>query len=201
MRGSPFGSLLSRNDAGVDEGCGKRFQTKLQVLHRLQEGISYGDGVEYTTAEYLRTAGRRTQEWKAKYYPDHDLLSRHAEALGKQADSRQEGKSNDNLQQKLFIPENLERDFWEIVETHTRQVTVEYGNDVDTATYGSAFPISERGRSVRRPSLGLDSSSTSSEEEREPEFGTPECTCSVGFFSALMAFTLTFSFSKFSRLS
>ncbi|KAL7568920.1 hypothetical protein ACA910_000664 [Epithemia clementina (nom. ined.)] len=193
----------------VDEHCEKRFQTKLQVLHRLQEGISYGDGVEYTISEYLQTASRRTQEWKAKYYPDHDLLSRHAEALekkhaeeqeaeaaqikGEQTDdkepqlqtssssSSQAQQANSNLQKKLFAPANLERDFWDIVEAHTRQVTVEYGNDVDTATFGSGFPISERGRSVIRPPTPKngDGSSTplSMEEESsttsEPAFGTP----------------------------
>lgn len=190
----------------VDEKCEKRFQTKLQVLHRLQEGISYGDGMEYTIPEYLQTSSRRTREWKDKYYPDHDLLSRHAEALEKQADQAvAQSKATDggdgaekepvpppqhlnsNLHKKLFTPENLERDFWDIVEAHTRQVTVEYGNDVDTAIYGSAFPLSDRRRSVSQPitKSSTESASTPSSTgeageaatlagEPEPEFGTAE---------------------------
>jgi hypothetical protein len=113
-----------------------RFQTKHQLLHRLQEGIAFGDGVEYTAGEYQEVASRRTKEWKDRYYPDHDLLSRHADV------------GDETIRDKLFTPENLERDYWDIVETHTKQVSVEYGNDVDSSALGSGFPLSERGRAV-----------------------------------------------------
>lgn len=121
----------------VDRNTRKKFQTKRQLLHRLQEGISFDDGVDYTPKEYQRMASERTQEWKALNYPDHDLLSRHADVV-----------QEDAQRAKLFRPENLERDYWDIVETHTRPVTVDYGNDVDTEEFGSGFPLSQRGRSV-----------------------------------------------------
>lgn len=119
----------------VNIDSNKRFQTKHQLLHRLQEGLAFGDGIEYTVREYQDIASRRTKEWKDRYYPESDLLGRHSNVEAAVRDKR-------------FTPENLERDYWEIVETHTKQVSVEYGNDVDTAAFGSGFPLSERGRSV-----------------------------------------------------
>ena len=120
----------------MDANSQKRFQTKHQLLHRLQEGVAFGDGIEYTVQEYQEVSSRRTKEWKDRYYPESDLLGRHAVGDDKA------------VRDKLFTPENLERDYWDIVETHTKQVSVEYGNDVDTTVFGSGFPLSERGRSV-----------------------------------------------------
>jgi hypothetical protein len=67
-----------------------------------------------------------------------------------------------------YSSENLERDYWNIVETHSREVVVEYGNDVDTAEFGSGFPLSERGRSIN---------GTANPEKvnlPEPKFGTED---------------------------
>lgn len=36
--------------------------------------------------------------------------------------------------------EDLERDYWRIIETCTEDVVVDYGNDVDTLMFGSGFP-------------------------------------------------------------
>lgn len=119
----------------MDANSNKRFQTKHQLLHRLQEGLSFGDGIEYTVREYQEVASRRTKDWKDRHYPESDLLGRHAANVVE-------------AKEKRFTPENLERDYWDIVEMHSKQVSVEYGNDVDTGTYGSGFPVSERGRSV-----------------------------------------------------
>ena len=119
----------------------KRFQTKEQLLHRLQEGISFGDGEEYTAGDYQQNASVRAKEWKMKNYPDHDFLVEHAGSLSNN------GKVEES-NRKLMTPENLERDYWNIVETHNQELSVDYGNDVDTTTFGSGFPLSERGRSV-----------------------------------------------------
>jgi hypothetical protein len=110
------------------------------LLHRLQEGISFGDGQDYNVADYQKVASERAIEWKTTNYPDHDLLSRHADVVD-QADSAATSS-------KCFTPENLERDYWDIVETHSKQVDVEYANDIDTQEFGSGFPQSERGRST-----------------------------------------------------
>ena len=99
----------------------KTFETKKQLLHRLQEGVSFGDGKQYTAAEYQRVASEKTKQWKATYYPDHDLLSRHSHVL------EHNDKQENNSDRKMFTPENLERDYWDIVETHSKEVAVEYG--------------------------------------------------------------------------
>lgn len=45
---------------------------------------------------------------------------------------------------------NVERTYWEVVEKGSAAVQVEYGNDLDTSTYGSGFPKPSTRR--RRPS-------------------------------------------------
>ena len=35
---------------------------------------------------------------------------------------------------------DLARDYWEVVEIHTKAAVVEYGNDLDTEKFGSGFP-------------------------------------------------------------
>jgi JmjC domain, hydroxylase/C5HC2 zinc finger len=119
----------------------QKFQTKEQLLHRLQEGISFGDGEECTAFEYQRNASIKAKEWKMLHYPDHDFLVQHAGSLSNNG-------NQDDMNRKLMTPQNLERDYWNIVETHTDEISVDYGNDIDTATYGSGFPLSERGRSI-----------------------------------------------------
>jgi len=118
------------------------------MLHRLQEGVAFGDGNDYNAADYLQTASQRATAWKNEHYPNHDLLHRHG------------------MSEKCFTPAAAEKDFWNVVETHTKQVSVEYGNDVDTQECGSGFPLSERGRAIY--------GTNTSDEKGEPEFGTKE---------------------------
>lgn len=121
----------------------KKFETKQQLLHRIQEGISFGNGEDYCAADYQRMASERAKEWKAKYYPEHDRLT----SLKRSSPSGDK-ELEESRDRKRFTPENLERDYWDVVDTHTRQVVIEYGNDVNTDEFGSGFPLSERGRSV-----------------------------------------------------
>ena len=109
------------------------------MLHRLQEGISFGDGDEYNPSEYQTYASSFTKDYVAKNYHGND-----------------------------FSPENVEQDYWDIVETRSREVAVEYGNDVDTNEFGSGFPLSERGRAVH--------GTTDPEKVKlpEPKFGTED---------------------------
>ena len=163
---------------GVDLDSPQRFQTKQQLLHRLQEGISFGDGVEYTPAEYLDMASKRALEWKTVHYPEHELVL-------------QDSASNEQLQRKLtedkemsapgtpslltvpsadnssFTVENLERDYWDIVEK-SKEVIVEYGNDVDSQEFGSGFPLSERGRAIN------GTKNPEKMSQPEPRFGEPD---------------------------
>jgi hypothetical protein len=133
----------------------KKFQTKHQLLHRLQEGISFGDGQDYSASEYQQVSSERSKEWKTTNYPDHDLLSRHS-------DLKADSAAADS---KCFTPENLERDYWDVVETHSKQVDVEYGNDIDTQEFGSGFAQSERGRSI------YSTKNLEKMNQPEPKFG------------------------------
>lgn len=128
----------------------KTFETKHQLLHRLQEGISFGDGMDYTPRDFQKVASERAKAWKAVNYPDHDVLTRRG--IG-------------NNTRRLYIAENLERDFWEIVETN-KEVAVEYGNDIDSHSLGSGFPLSERGRAI------YSKKNPDKENAEEPDFGT-----------------------------
>ena len=133
----------------------KRFSTKQQLLHRLQEGVSFGDGEEYNPAEYQRYASRFTKDYKAKNYPNHDLVE-------------EDESANSEGRARRFTAHNIEQDYWDIVETRSRDIAVEYGNDIDTNEFGSGFPLSERGRCVY--------GTTDPEKVKlpEPKFGTED---------------------------
>eukprot|EP00533_Pseudo-nitzschia_delicatissima_P008085 CAMPEP_0116086530 /NCGR_PEP_ID=MMETSP0327-20121206/4903_1 /TAXON_ID=44447 /ORGANISM="Pseudo-nitzschia delicatissima, Strain B596" /LENGTH=620 /DNA_ID=CAMNT_0003577585 /DNA_START=594 /DNA_END=2456 /DNA_ORIENTATION=- len=134
----------------------KKFSTKLQYLHRIQEGVSFGDGEEYTPGSYLRYASKFTEEYKTKEYPDHDLIVKQDAAKKKDSNSEDDDNASNSDASKdkvvnhrrRFIPENLEQDYWDYVENRSREFGVEYGNDVNTDEFGSGFPLSERGRAV-----------------------------------------------------
>jgi hypothetical protein len=134
------------------------------MLHRLQEGLSFGDGMDYNIADYQAVASLRTKSWKTAHYPEHDLLSRHAKTAAAATNTT---TTTTSVDRKLFVPENIERDYWDIVEM-SQEVAVEYGNDVDTHKFGSGFPLSERGRSV------YGTMNLAKMDLPDPEFGTEE---------------------------
>jgi histone demethylase JARID1 len=150
----------------------KKFSTKLQLLHRIQEGISFGDGDEYNPGSYQRYASNFTKHYKSREYPEHDLLTGTTNA-GRDAAEVAQGELKEQPSvvtddRRRFIPENLEQDYWDVVENRSREVNVEYGNDVDTTDFGSGFPLSERGRSVH----GVTNPRKANLPE--PKFGTPD---------------------------
>jgi len=147
----------------VDMDSQKKFQTKHQLLHRLQEGISFGDGEDYNARDYQNLASRQAKAYKDEHYPDHDFCVKHASSL-----NDENGDPSAETSKKLMTPDNLERDYWNIVETHARQHSVEYGNDVDTDRFGSGFPLSERGRAVNGTKVPEKT------KLPEPKFGTEE---------------------------
>ena len=125
----------------------KEFQTKEQLLHRIQEGISFGDGDEYNVRDYMEMAQTKAKGWIDKHYP--------------------ETLPNGQANEQKPTPDSLERNYWDIVENLGEKYTVDYGNDVDTDEFGSGFPLSERGRSLNgtvnaekvnlpEPELGTD---------------------------------------------
>ena len=155
-----FISHVFTNPSGVDMQSPKKFQTKQQQLHRLQEGISFDDGEEYTAADYHNQASKQVKEWKIKHYPNHDFMELHAGSLSNNGD--------DEFAKKMMSPENLERDYWDIVESHSGEHSVEYGNDVDTTIFGSGFPLSERGRAI------YGTKNPEKMNAPEPLFGEPD---------------------------
>lgn len=166
-----------------------KFQTKDQSIHRLQEGISFGDGADYTLKEYQKMASDWSKEWKKSYYsapdkpceipteskPDVPCSPENATSGNDSpaASTKQVivSKNEEDALQPKMTPENLERDYWDIVETQRLDIDIDYGNDVDTTEFGSGFPISDRGRSVNSANF---LAGQPDEELPEPEFGTEE---------------------------
>jgi hypothetical protein len=164
-----------------------KFQTKDQSIHRLQEGISFGDGADYTLKEYQKMASEWSKEWKRRYYsvqakpfetPVEPKLLAPSPPESVKSGSHSPSSVTENEDalledalRPLMTPENLERDYWDIVETQRLDIDVDYGNDVDTTEFGSGFPLSERGRSVNSTNF-LDG--RTDKEIPEPEFGTEE---------------------------
>jgi histone demethylase JARID1 len=174
-----------------------KFQTKDQSIHRLQEGISFGDGDDYTLKEYQKMASEWSKEWKRRYYSAPSSANPNTETFDVVGDSNSHiSLTSDKLESAecvvsyspmaeaapahpIMTPESLERDYWDIVETQRLDVDVDYGNDVDTTEFGSGFPISERGRSVNSATfLAHGQSSVGGDDDQEslpePEFGTEE---------------------------
>lgn len=116
----PFSIDMEKND--------QKFSTKEQLLHRIQEGISFGDGEEYCIKEYIEMAMHHTRSWIEEHVKDE--------------------KTGEPLQ--TVTPEFLERCYWDLVEISHEKYTVEYGNDVDSDAFGSGFPLSDRGRSLTK---------------------------------------------------
>jgi histone demethylase JARID1 len=130
----------------IDMESDKKFETKLQLLHHIQEGVSFGDGREYTAKEYIQMAIEKTKSWIAENVKDKD----------------------DDVPTKVS-PEYLEEGYWDIVELGKQNYEVEYGNDVDSSEFGSGFPKSDRGRDVGGI-IDVDDDGTLP----EPKFGTDE---------------------------
>lgn len=136
----------------VDMKSKKEFQTKEQLLHRIQEGISFGDGEEYSAAAYLKMAIQTSREWMEENMKDE----------------------NGNPSQKASL-DQLEKSYWDLVEISHEKFTVEYGNDVDSHEFGSGFPRSERGRGVEDAHSNEAKAADGLKKDLpEPKFGTKE---------------------------
>ena len=105
----------------------KKFETKKQIVNRLQEGNEFGNGKQYTPAEYQKMAAAATLKWKEEHYADRPMT-----------------------------PADLEKDYWDIVEgLYDKEFVAEYGNDIDCTSYWSGFELSRRGRAMNGNSSEL----------------------------------------------
>lgn len=143
----------------------QKFQTKEQLLYRLQEGVAFGDGEEYNPMEYQKMACELAQQFQENYYGSSD---NQAQGETYPTGTNYEGGSNNNSNNKRMTPQSLERDYWKLVESESEEFITEYGNDIDTQKYWSGFPLSERGRclggKVNEEKINLP----------EPKFGTED---------------------------
>ena len=115
----------------VDLASQRPFRTRVQNIHRLQQGTGF-DYKARSAVEYQRQAREFCDAWKAKHY-------------GADAANGRE--------RRAFSYASLEEDYWRIVETGAEEVTVEYGNDLDTKEFWSGFP---RSREPTTPQAGAD---------------------------------------------
>ena len=105
----------------VDLDSPMRFPTKKQQIDTLTQGQGFDDGKMYNIREYKAMAEAFYQSWCAQHHPAA-------------ADETATGTG------KRVTQEALAKDYWDIVETNSRAVAVEYGNDLDTVKFTSGFP-------------------------------------------------------------
>lgn len=110
----------------------KTFETKRQKVNTLQEGQGFDDGGQYTAATYKDMADAFYESWTRDNYTAQD--------------------------RKLPTEEELEKKYWDVVETSASQVTVDYGNDIDSTIYGSGFLTGgsrvQMAKYIRNPDFG-----------------------------------------------
>jgi histone demethylase JARID1 len=108
----------------------KKFPTKRQKVHTLQEGQGFDDGQTYTLAEYKTMADSFARHWAKMHHNTDD--------------------------QSSLSQAQLAKDYWDIVETGCKQAIVDYGNDLDTSTFMSGFPKEKANKISKAASLRLD---------------------------------------------
>lgn len=93
----------------------KLFNTKRQQINTLQEGQGFDDGDKYTILSYKEMADKFYKAWSEKHYNGGEMTM-----------------------------EQLSKDYWDMVETSSKEAVVDYGNDLDTTIYSSGFEPSDK---------------------------------------------------------
>ena len=117
-------------------GDGIPFDTKLQTVNRLQEGLHFEDGERYTRDSYRDMA----DAFKRKYLETHQRVADETERLRRE----NPGWSDDACEARA-----LEEEFWRIVETDTEKIRVEYGSDLGRGRVRQR--VRERAGRIRPP--------------------------------------------------
>lgn len=155
--------------AAVEQNVEKTEETGFNAIGETSVPSSTVSSSIVTSTELPMTSSSAMQN-----YDDHPTASASiVQSSGYSSADSNEMKMGGNVEKENIImsPENLERDYWNIVETQSNEVDVDYGNDIDTSEIGSGFPISQRGRSVNSPNF---QKSEPRDDLPEPEFGTEE---------------------------
>ena len=124
-------------------GEGVPFETKLQTINRLQEGLHFSDGARYDRDSYKKMA----DAFAAAYDAEHPEFAARAErakrgAAGdpKSADTAADSTRNGDADARLEAEARVvQEEFWRVVETDVESVRVEYGSDLDADVYGTGF--------------------------------------------------------------
>lgn len=166
----------------------RKFSTRRQAVHSLQQGLPFPDGRNYTLLEYRAMANR----FKETHFP-HLLPSRAVPpavstgdcvGVGSQPSTSASqaasgaGQSPSSspggipvrtppfasrplpVSKVAMMAARVEQEYWDIVETGKTELCVEYGNDQDTRIYGSGFPRpTTRGEFTPPKELPVDLSS------------------------------------------
>eukprot|EP00941_MAST-03F_sp_MAST-3F-sp1_P006306 g6306.t1 len=138
----PPPSFLQRNQTSkeaVDAAISrfdkrKTFATKRQRLDRLTSGRPYGEGKKYTLESYRKMADAFQLAYATALHSGNQATEGSGEIRQAETDLHK-------------VPQiDVHKEYWKLlsnVETCDRKrgPTVEYGNDIDTESYGSGFDI------------------------------------------------------------
>lgn len=127
----------------IDFASEKKFPTKFQEIHKLQQSVGFDDGKEYTFAEYRQMSEEFSKSWREQHY-----------------------SGNNGTEEVPMTEELLEKEYWSLVETQNKVANVEYGNDLSINTYQSGFP--SRAATVASETEGTDASQEDRNEGVEP---------------------------------
>jgi hypothetical protein len=132
----------SRNNSGwrpeynaAAGGTGILFETKLQTINRLQEGLHFLDGKRYDRAGYQEMADAFFETYKRT----HPALVTKIETARSGAAASAESADDVPVLARDSETTVWQEEFWRVVETNVEQVRVEYGSDLDAAIYGTGF--------------------------------------------------------------
>ena len=136
-KATPYGIAKIIPPLGWKSPCGlgqesrdKSFFTRKQSLHKLTQGEPFPDGRSYVLSEYQKMADDFKRQFpELSTSPDNLTAARHEQGL---ADSAPRSSFE-------ILASRAEKVYWDAVENGRRDITVEYGNDQDTETYGSGF--------------------------------------------------------------
>jgi histone demethylase JARID1 len=128
-------------------GEGVPFETKLQTINRLQEGLHFSDGARYDRDSYTKMADAFAAAYDAKH-PEFAARAERAKRgaagpLGAEsadpadtAADQRNGDADARLEAEARV---VQEEFWRVVETDVESVRVEYGSDLDADVYGTGF--------------------------------------------------------------
>ena len=123
------------------------FETKLQTINRLQEGLHFSDGARYDRDSYKKMADAFAAAYDAKHpeFAERAERARRGAAgpLGAEstdpadtAADQRNGDADARLEAEARV---VQEEFWRVVETDVESVRVEYGSDLDADVYGTGF--------------------------------------------------------------